>query len=103
ATRTSNGLSCPDRWRVRVSARLTADRRRIAFTVADTGIGIAPEDLERVFLEFAQIEHPLQRHVRGPGLGLPLCRRLTALLGGTVSVSSAVGVGSEFRAEIPVI
>jgi len=88
---------------VRVSARLGADRRTVVFAVRDTGIGIAPEDQERIFQEFAQIENPIQRRVKGTGLGLPLCRRLAALLGGSVSVSSTPGAGSEFRAEIPIV
>ncbi len=99
----SNALKFTERGEVRVSARLGADRTTIVFAVADTGIGIAREDQERVFQEFAQIENPIQRRVKGTGLGLPLCRRLAVLLGGSVSVSSTPGVGSEFRAEIPIV
>jgi signal transduction histidine kinase/DNA-binding response OmpR family regulator len=98
----SNALKFTERGEVRVSARLAEDGASVVFQVSDTGIGIAPDDLERIFQEFAQIEHPLQRRVRGTGLGLPLCRRLADLLGGTVGVTSAVGVGSTFLAEIPV-
>jgi CheY-like chemotaxis protein len=86
-----------------VSARLTEGGRMVALCVSDTGIGIDPDDHERIFYEFAQVEGPIQRRVRGTGLGLPLCRKLAALLGGTVTVSSRVGHGATFIAEIPVI
>jgi len=75
----------------------------IAFCVSDTGIGIAPEDHERIFQEFTQIDSPIQRRVRGTGLGLPLCRKLAELLGGRVSVESTPDVGSTFTATIPIV
>jgi signal transduction histidine kinase/DNA-binding response OmpR family regulator len=99
----SNSLKFTEAGEVRVSARRSADGTNIVFDVADTGIGIAPEDLERIFVEFTQIDHPLQRKVRGTGLGLPLCRKLAGILGGMVRVSSEPGVGSTFTAEIPII
>jgi K+-sensing histidine kinase KdpD len=84
----------------RVSAEVIADDR-VRFTVKDTGIGIADKDLERIFEEFAQIENPLQRRVKGTGLGLPLSRRLAELLGGSVTVTSEVGMGSAFSVTVP--
>jgi signal transduction histidine kinase/CheY-like chemotaxis protein len=98
----SNALKFTERGEVCVSARRLADRDAIAFAVADTGIGIAPEDQERVFQEFAQIDSPLQRKVKGTGLGLPLCRKLAELLGGSVQVESTPGVGSTFTAIVPI-
>jgi len=97
----SNALKFTRRGYVRVSAH--ADGAGfIEFRVADTGIGIAPEDLERIFEEFVQVESELQTRVKGTGLGLPLAKRLTALLDGTVSVESEVGTGSVFKVRIPV-
>src|SRR6185369_4997815 len=97
----SNALKFTERGEVRVSARLV-EGGAIRFEVADTGIGIAAEDQEQIFQEFAQIDSPLQRRVKGTGLGLPLTRKLASLLGGHVGVASEVGVGSTFYAVIPV-
>jgi signal transduction histidine kinase/DNA-binding response OmpR family regulator len=99
----SNALKFTERGEVRVTATLVDDGRAVRFAVADTGIGIAPEDQERIFEEFVQVDHPLQQRVRGTGLGLPLTRRLAELLGGTVTVESAPGLGSTFTATLPVV
>jgi len=73
----------------------------VRFTVRDTGIGIAPEDLDRVFVEFVQLPGALQISGRGTGLGLPLCKRLVELLGGRISVTSRLGEGSTFEVSLP--
>jgi CheY-like chemotaxis protein len=73
----------------------------LLFEVADTGIGIKAEDQPKIFEEFTQLEHRLQRNVRGTGLGLPLSKRLAELLGGTLSVKSELGTGSTFSLRIP--
>ena len=65
----SNALKFTERGEVRVSRRGWAGRRRCAFAVADTGIGIAPEDQERIFEEFTQVDSALQRKAKGTGLG----------------------------------
>jgi signal transduction histidine kinase/CheY-like chemotaxis protein len=95
----SNGLKYTENGEVRVSARRAGDA--IVFSVADTGIGIAEEDIETIFQEFTQVEHPLQGKVKGTGLGLPLAKRLAELLGGSVHAESRPGVGSTFTATIP--
>jgi signal transduction histidine kinase len=96
----SNALKFTESGEVRVSAAAGAVGM-IRFTVADTGIGIAPEDQERIFEEFAQLESALQKRATGAGLGLPLSRRLAELLGGQLTVTSAPGSGSTFTLLIP--
>ncbi|PAW49480.1 histidine kinase [Pseudomonas moraviensis] len=96
----SNSLKFTTRGEVRVSARLEgADRVR--FAVSDTGIGIAPELHGALFEDFSQVDSPLQKRLRGTGLGLSLCKRFAALLGGEVGMDSKPGVGSTFFVIIP--
>jgi signal transduction histidine kinase/DNA-binding response OmpR family regulator len=96
----SNALKFTERGEVRVSASLGADGESVVFAVSDTGIGIAPDDQALVFEEFTQVQGPLQRKVKGTGLGLPLCRKLATLLGGDVTLTSERGVGSTFYARV---
>jgi signal transduction histidine kinase/CheY-like chemotaxis protein len=96
----SNALKFTERGEVRVSAAV-GPGDTVVFAVADTGIGIAPADQERVFEEFGQVDGPLQKKAKGTGLGLPLSRHLAELLGGGVSVRSEIGVGSTFTLSVP--
>jgi len=68
----------------------------------DTGIGIAPQDLERIFQDFTQVDSHLQRGVKGTGLGLPLSKKLAHLLGGEIRVESEPSQGSIFTLDVPV-
>jgi len=97
----SNALKFTEQGAVRVSAFHDPEADTITFAVTDTGIGISPENLQLIFEEFSQIEHPLQRRSKGTGLGLPLCRKLAYLLGGRVDVVSQPGVGSTFSLVLP--
>ncbi|HEX8673657.1 MAG TPA: ATP-binding protein [Longimicrobium sp.] len=97
----SNALKFTERGEVRISAARGSAQDTVVFRVADTGIGIAPEDRERIFRDFAQVESHLQRRVRGSGLGLPLSRKLAVLLGGDLGVESTPGAGSVFSLVIP--
>jgi CheY-like chemotaxis protein/anti-sigma regulatory factor (Ser/Thr protein kinase) len=99
----TNALKYTERGEVRVTARVTGEGSRVRFAVADTGIGIPAEHLDRVFEEFVQIENPLQRRTKGTGLGLPLSKRLAELLGGQIGVESTHGAGSTFWVEIPLV
>jgi signal transduction histidine kinase/CheY-like chemotaxis protein len=98
----SNALKFTERGSVRVEATYDAATGTVTFAVHDTGIGIALEDREMIFEEFTQVPSPLQRRVKGTGLGLPLCRKLATLLGGAVYVESDPGKGSTFYARVKV-
>lgn len=99
----SNAIKFTEEGEVKVVAGLTADGQAVTFKVTDTGIGIAEKDQRRIFEEWSQIDNPIQRKVKGTGLGLPLCRKLAQLLGGSIGVTSRVGVGSTFEATIPIV
>lgn len=96
----SNAVKFTEKGEIRVSATVV-EGDRVRFSVRDTGIGIAPEDRERVFEEFGQVENATQRHVKGTGLGLSLAKTIAVLLSGAVGLESEVGVGSTFWLEIP--
>jgi signal transduction histidine kinase len=96
----SNALKFTERGEVRVSYEISEDLLKVSVT--DTGIGIAPEDQDRIFQEFAQVNNPIQKRVKGTGLGLPLSRKLATLLGGELTVTSRVGHGSTFSLTIPI-
>ena len=96
----SNALKFTARGEVRVSATLEGEGL-VRFAVADTGIGIAAEHLPALFNDFSQVEAPIQKRLRGTGLGLALSRQLATLLGGRVEVQSTVGDGSVFSVVVP--
>ncbi|GET36302.1 ATP-binding protein [Microseira wollei] len=98
----SNALKYTEKGEVRVTAKMGANQT-VIFSVADTGIGIAPENQSRIFEEFVQVNHPLQKRVKGTGLGLPLCKKLSELLGGSVALQSTLGVGSTFSVTLPIV
>ncbi len=87
----------------KVSLEVKKVTRGITFTVIDTGIGIAPEELEFLFTPFKQLDSRLNRQYEGTGLGLALTRKLARLHGGDVTLESTVGEGSRFTIFLPVI
>ncbi|MFL5358549.1 ATP-binding protein [Archangium sp.] len=95
----SNALKFTSHGEVRVSVA-PGPRDTVVFSVRDSGVGIAPEDQERIFEEFVQVEGPHQQGVKGTGLGLPLSRRLAEQLGGSLTVESEPGRGSTFHAAV---
>jgi signal transduction histidine kinase/DNA-binding response OmpR family regulator len=97
----SNAIKFTERGEVRVKATADNQSGTVAFSVHDTGIGIAAHDLELIFQEFGQVPHRLQGQVKGTGLGLPLAKKLAELLGGRITVESEPGKGSTFSVTLP--
>jgi signal transduction histidine kinase/ActR/RegA family two-component response regulator len=86
----------------RIELGVLVEKGNAVITIRDTGIGIAPEDLEEVFQMFSQVESALTRSRGGLGIGLSLTRRLIEMHGGTVRASSdGVGQGSRFQISLP--
>jgi len=97
----SNAIKFTERGEVRIWAAYDPGADTVTFSVKDTGIGIAEADHEVIFQEFGQVANPLQRRVKGTGLGLPLSKQLAELLGGGVGLQSAPGQGSVFSVTVP--
>src|SRR5439155_3907461 len=85
----------------RVLLKAEADPQFVILTVQDTGVGIAPEEQDRVIGKFRQSGNPLTREHAGTGLGLSIVRELAKLLGGDVSLQSELGRGSTFMVRLP--
>jgi signal transduction histidine kinase len=95
----SNALKFTDAGAVKVSAAPIGSGLR--FTVADTGIGVAPDLLPRLFDAFVQGEGGATRRFGGAGVGLAICRNLVELMGGAIAVESRAGHGSVFTVQLP--
>jgi signal transduction histidine kinase len=100
----TNALKFTERGRIDLTIQATneAGKDFVKITVADTGIGIKREDQEIIFEDFRQLDGSSTRQYGGTGLGLGLSKKLAAALGGTIQVSSEVGVGSVFSLLLPV-
>ncbi|NVE95987.1 PAS domain-containing hybrid sensor histidine kinase/response regulator [Altererythrobacter lutimaris] len=97
----SNALRYTDRGSIVLSAE--AVEAQLVITVSDTGIGIDPEAHERIFDPFAMVDPKDYDDRGGTGLGLPICRQLAGLMGGTITVESAIGQGSRFVLTLPLV
>jgi signal transduction histidine kinase len=100
----NNALKFTDEGRISISAAEKVDEGRqwIEFRVTDSGIGIAPEECEKIFERFHQVDGSGTRSFQGVGLGLYIVKSFSTMLGGRVSVSSEVGKGSTFIVCLPV-
>jgi len=96
----SNASKFTEKGRITLLASRVQDR--IEFQVADTGIGITPEQLGRLFQSFSQADSSTSKKHGGTGLGLALSRKFCQLMGGELGVTSAFGQGSTFTATLPV-
>jgi CheY-like chemotaxis protein len=95
----SNAIKFTERGSISLTcsaANLTEQRAELRFAITDTGIGVAPSALERIFDPFAQADAATTRRYGGSGLGLAIVRRLVTLMGGQVQVESEAGRGSTF-------
>jgi len=92
-----NGLKFTERGGVSVIVEAGSAPDQIAFAIEDTGPGIAPEEQERIFLDFEQGERRLTQQYPGTGLGLAISRQIVERLGGSLSLESRAGAGSVFR------
>ncbi|MFH1084999.1 MAG: ATP-binding protein, partial [Chloroflexota bacterium] len=95
----NNAARFTERGSVTVSARREGDA--VVFTVTDTGVGIAPEDIPVIFEEFKQLDSATTRRHEGAGLGLAISRRFVELHGGRIWVESDLGHGSAFSFSLP--
>jgi signal transduction histidine kinase len=84
-----------------IQLRVELHSDQVCFQVTDTGIGMTPAQIGRIFQEFSQAEDSTSRHFGGTGLGLTLCRKFMDLLGGEVRVDSRIGEGSTFTVSMP--
>jgi signal transduction histidine kinase len=97
----SNALKFTHHGGIEIAVRMDARARSASVVVSDTGIGIAPENQERIFEDFRQVDEAPSRQYGGTGLGLAICRRLAHALLGRITVESHVGAGSTFTLTIP--
>jgi signal transduction histidine kinase/CheY-like chemotaxis protein len=95
-----NGLKFTEQGSVRVRAAVERDGE-VAITVEDTGPGIPPEHVDRIFDEFFQLRNPERDASKGRGLGLAICKRLITAMGGDIRVSSRPGAGTAFTVVLP--
>jgi signal transduction histidine kinase/CheY-like chemotaxis protein len=101
----SNAVKFTERGIVKLSVGIAGRQQnevRLTFAVTDSGIGMTPEQISRLFQEFTQADGSTTRKYGGSGLGLTISKRLVELMGGSIHVSSELGIGTRFAFSIPV-
>jgi PAS domain S-box-containing protein len=98
----SNALKFTHEGGIQITVGYNPVERTASVAVADTGIGISPENHEKIFEDFRQVDDSPSRQYGGTGLGLAICRRLAMALGGRITLESTMGVGSTFTLTVPV-
>ncbi len=86
----------------RIDVRVAIDDDTLVFAVEDTGVGIGPDDVKRLFQPFTQVDESFTRRAGGTGLGLVITQRLAELMGGGVTLTSEAGQGSVFTLRVPI-
>jgi PAS domain S-box-containing protein len=97
----SNALKFTHEGGIQITVGYVAAGRTATVAVSDTGIGISPENHEKIFEDFRQVDDSPSRQYGGTGLGLAICRRLATALGGRITLESTMGKGSTFTLTIP--
>ena len=97
----NNAVKFTDQGEVRLTARADDDRATLRFEVWDTGVGVAPEHRDRLFIRFSQADSSTSRDYGGSGLGLAICKGLVERMGGTIGMDSRPEGGSIFWFELP--
>ncbi len=97
----TNAIKFTAQGSVEIGVRYMKDTDSMIIAVADTGIGTAPADQERIFEDFRQADNSPTREYTGAGLGLAICRRLAGMLDGAIELTSDLGRGSTFTVRIP--
>jgi signal transduction histidine kinase len=98
-----NAIKFTESGSITVRAFMGLVRGHVVIEVADTGVGIPPEEVPHVFEEFRQVGESATRRTGGVGLGLSIVKGLVGVLGGRIGVQSVVGQGSTFRVELPIV
>ncbi len=99
----SNAIKFTESGKVTVSVLYDAEHKNLRFSVADTGIGMAMEQVSRIFTPFEQADSSITRRYGGTGLGLALSKRLVDLMGGNIQVISTPDVGTTFAINLPCV
>ena len=97
----NNAIKFTEKGAVTISVRYFPDDKKVQFAVADTGIGISPDETPHIFERFHQVDSSQSRSFEGVGLGLYIVKEFTALLGGKIAVASELAKGSTFTLTIP--